>query len=255
MTKLSFWAFVLLASFSVKHQAFAQTPLEICGLPSEAESQEVKGNLQGKAQTLARLGEAELQGAAELIRNEITIGSNRSDAARELHYINYMSCVAIFSDKTLSTDQKLARIRALNAGLYMSAPPKPSPLPAPTPSPTASHAPGSASAPVPNTMIPRQDPNPVELGGERWAITVDGQTLDINFGAPPDYQVTLSGGRYGSEGKWWPNGSVSFQITTSTHVLAIWPQLTGNARTSTCEIVIPLGGGHSSRITACERLL
>jgi hypothetical protein len=95
----------------------AETAQEICGSPSESVSENIKGKLEGKAQTLARIGEAELKGEVEKVRNEIIVGANRADAARELHYLNYLSCIAIFSDKALATDQKLDRIRTLSAAL------------------------------------------------------------------------------------------------------------------------------------------
>jgi hypothetical protein len=80
----------------------------ICGTPHEEVSQEIKGNLEGKAQTLARIGAAEIQGAISTAKKEIEVGTTRSDAERELHYLNYISCVLIIQDSILSTDEKLA---------------------------------------------------------------------------------------------------------------------------------------------------
>jgi hypothetical protein len=254
----------------------AQTVLEICGSPSEMESEQVKGNLEGKAQTLARIGQAELQGEAARIRSEITVGSNRSDAARELHYLNYLSCVAIFSDKSLSTDEKLARIRALRAGLYPSAAMLPPQFNTPTPTrpvapPTAPEPPHTNPAPptpqsrtiVPQPHLPPPEILPpvnatvtgpaLELGGQHWVVTIDGQTLDISFGAAPDHRVTLSGGHYGSEGTWWATSSVGFQIITDSDVMEAWFQLR-NAQIASCGgYVAPRGGGQRHQITACER--
>src|ERR1700730_3014531 len=88
-------------------------PRTVCGTPNEEVSQEIKGNLEGKAQTFARIGTAELQGAASKTRHEIEVRETRSDAARELHYLNYISCVIIYQDDHLSTDDKLRRINVL----------------------------------------------------------------------------------------------------------------------------------------------
>lgn len=89
----------------------------VCGTPSEEISQETKGTLEGKAQTLARLGTAELQGAASIVKKEIEVRESRSDAARELHYLNYISCVLIYQDTHLTTDEKLRRIDVLRGAL------------------------------------------------------------------------------------------------------------------------------------------
>ena len=63
----------------------------MCGTPHEQVSQDMKGNLEGKAQTLARVGSTELQGAISIAKREIEIGTNRSDAERELHYLISLS--------------------------------------------------------------------------------------------------------------------------------------------------------------------
>jgi hypothetical protein len=89
----------------------------VCGTPNEEVSQETKGNLEGKAQTLARIGTAELQGAVSNVKREIEVRENRGDAARELHYLNYISCVLIYQDDHLSTDDKLKRINVIRERL------------------------------------------------------------------------------------------------------------------------------------------
>ncbi|TDG28957.1 hypothetical protein [Paracraurococcus ruber] len=94
--------------------ANAQTAREVCGSTSESFTQQEKGNLDARAQTIARIGAAEITGAAERTRTEVVFGANRSDAARHLQYLTIVSCVLIFSDTRLTTDEKLARIRALS---------------------------------------------------------------------------------------------------------------------------------------------
>jgi hypothetical protein len=89
----------------------------VCGTPNEEVSQETKGNLEGKAQTLARIGTAELQGAVSNVKREIEVRENRGDAARELHYLNYISCVLIYQDDRLSTDDKLKRVNVIRESL------------------------------------------------------------------------------------------------------------------------------------------
>jgi hypothetical protein len=102
---------------------FAQQPLDpraVCGTASEEVSGEIKGSLTGKAQTFARIGTVELEGEASRAKRDIEIRENRSDAARELHYLNYISCMLIYQDKTLSTDEKLKRIAVLQTALTPS---------------------------------------------------------------------------------------------------------------------------------------
>lgn len=104
--------------------AQTQSPMpvgEVCGPPSEQISTTEKGNLDAKARTLFKIGSAEMQGAAEQIKSEIMVNPDRSDAARQLFYLKRVSCVLVYQDATLSTDEKLKRIQALESGLYISA--------------------------------------------------------------------------------------------------------------------------------------
>jgi hypothetical protein len=112
--------------------AFA-APLDasaICGTANEEMSQELKGNLEAKAQTFARLGTAELQGAVSDAKKTIEVGKNRSDAARELHFLNHASCMLIIQDDHLSTDEKLKRINELRVLTNVSSSNTPADLPA-----------------------------------------------------------------------------------------------------------------------------
>jgi hypothetical protein len=98
-----------------------QTPIEqVCGPPYEKVSTSEKGKLDAQAQTLFKIGSGELQGAAEKARTEIMVNANRSDASRQLLYLNHLACVLIYQDKSLSLDDKLKRIQALASGLLES---------------------------------------------------------------------------------------------------------------------------------------
>ena len=93
---------------------------QACGPPYEKVSTSEKGKLDAQAQTLLKIGSGELQGAAEKARTEITINANRSDASRQLFYLNHLACILIYEDKSLSLDEKLKRIQALSSGLLES---------------------------------------------------------------------------------------------------------------------------------------
>jgi hypothetical protein len=121
-TAVTAWSALLLLMGSAPSYAAepALDALAVCGRASEELSQEQKGNLEGKAQTIARLGTAELQGAAANAKKEIEIRENRTDAERELHYLNHLSCVLIYQDAHWSTDEKLQRINVLRDALKPS---------------------------------------------------------------------------------------------------------------------------------------
>jgi len=114
---------VSLAALLLGAPAFAQTPLpveQVCGPPSEVVSTTEKVDLDAKAQTFLKIGSVDLQGAAEKTRKEIMVNSNRSDASRLLLYLKRISCVLIYQDTSLSTDEKLQRIQALQSGLTLA---------------------------------------------------------------------------------------------------------------------------------------
>lgn len=96
---------------------FAQVKLrnieEACGPAVEIQSETLRGNLEGQAQSLAKLAEGELKGQAERTRMNILLGSNRSDDTRALLYIYRTTCVAIFTDSKLTTDQRISKIQTL----------------------------------------------------------------------------------------------------------------------------------------------
>ena len=100
--------------------AFAEERMpvdRVCGPAPEEVSETEKGNLDAKAQTLLKIGSGELQGAAEKVKREIMVNQSRSDAARQLFYLKRISCVLLYQDTTLTTDDKLKRIRELETGL------------------------------------------------------------------------------------------------------------------------------------------
>jgi hypothetical protein len=109
----------LLNAVPVAVSAKALDPAQVCGPPDETLDQHIKADLQGTAQTLAKIGSAQLQGNVDIQRQRIIVGKDRSDALRELHYLNSISCNLIISDQTVSTDDKLARISVLRKGLTL----------------------------------------------------------------------------------------------------------------------------------------
>jgi hypothetical protein len=113
---------ILLAALLLGFPALAQPALpveQVCGPSSEEVSTSEKANLDAKAQTLLKIGSVNLQGAAEKTRTEIMVNSNRSDGARLILYLKRISCVLIYQDTSLSTDEKLQRIQALQSGLTL----------------------------------------------------------------------------------------------------------------------------------------
>jgi hypothetical protein len=88
-------------------------PQETCGSPNEEIGEDLKGKLDAKAQTLARLGSAQLAGEIQKTRKEIMVRENRSDASRFIQYLIVVSCQVIVSDDKLTTDEKLSRIATL----------------------------------------------------------------------------------------------------------------------------------------------
>ena len=86
---------------------------EACGPAGEEISLEKKASLKGKAQALVGTNTTSLEGAASTARTEIEVRASRSDVAMELHYLNHISCILIYQDVHLSTDEKLQRIAVL----------------------------------------------------------------------------------------------------------------------------------------------
>jgi outer membrane protein OmpA-like peptidoglycan-associated protein len=85
----------------------------VCGTYNEEVSEKTKEAIGTKAREVTSVGTDDLQAAAETAKRDIEIGKNRSDAERELHYLNYISCIIIYQDAHFTTDQKLERINAL----------------------------------------------------------------------------------------------------------------------------------------------
>ena len=113
---------ILLAALLLGFPVLAQLALpveQVCGPSSEEVSTSEKANLDAKAQTLFKIGSVSLQGAAERTRTEIMVNSKRSDAARLILYLKRISCILIYQDTSLSTDEKLQRIEALQSGLTL----------------------------------------------------------------------------------------------------------------------------------------
>ncbi len=94
----------------------------------------------------------------------------------------------------------------------------------------------------------------LELGGQRWTITVDGQRLEIEFGVDSDRLVTLSGGQFGSKGHWSATYSVGFQIVTNTHVIQVIFQPRGAQIASCSGVMTSKITFQKYSITRCQRL-
>jgi hypothetical protein len=71
------------------------------------ESEQVKGDLAGKAQALSKLvGSAEITSQIDKERRTIYQSSDKNEAALHDHYLSYQFCLLLREDKTLSTIEK-----------------------------------------------------------------------------------------------------------------------------------------------------
>jgi hypothetical protein len=100
----------------------AQTVLDICGSPAETISEATKAHLRQTVPSIVNAPSTNIEEAAKTIRTEIYVNSSRSDVARELHYFNYLSCVVIFSDRNMTADERLVRIKTLRSVFVLNAP-------------------------------------------------------------------------------------------------------------------------------------
>lgn len=83
-----------------------------CGDPPPVANESLKGEINGKAQVVSRyLGDAQLSGKIETSRTEIF--SKYPDGERANAYFEYQICVLIFSDKTMSTSEKLEELKKI----------------------------------------------------------------------------------------------------------------------------------------------
>jgi hypothetical protein len=92
--------------------ARAQTA-DICGGPPPVANEDLKGEIEGRAQFLSRfLGEAELGGKIETSRSEIFSrypdADERSDA-----YFEYQVCVLLMEDRSISNIEKIEKLKEI----------------------------------------------------------------------------------------------------------------------------------------------
>jgi hypothetical protein len=116
----------------------------LCGSPPEFKStseeiENLKGELQGKAQILSRfVGDAGLSGKVENERKSIYQSADKVSAAQQDAYLSYIFCVLIMDDNKLSTQEKL---KAVNEFKKPTPELKDKPIPSmdqPTPQPSIS---------------------------------------------------------------------------------------------------------------------
>lgn len=117
-----FWILPLYALFAATSGFADEDVTQVCGISGEVLTGETTVNLEGKAKSIARLAEADLKGTVNNYKNEIEVSATRSDSARELHYLNHISCVLIYQDPNLKTDEKLQRIKMLGEALKPTQP-------------------------------------------------------------------------------------------------------------------------------------
>jgi hypothetical protein len=108
---------LLIGSGAWAQGATPVSPGEACGPADIVVETGKKGDLDAKAQTLLKIGSGELMGAAESYKHEIMLGPNASDAAREVLYLDHFSCILIYQDREMKTDEKLQRIQVLKSAL------------------------------------------------------------------------------------------------------------------------------------------
>jgi len=104
------------ALVSASHLAFAQ--VAVCGDPPPVANEELKGEIEGKAQFLSRfLGDASLAGRIETSRQEIFSQypdqDERSDA-----YFEYMFCALIMNDQDMTTKEKIDELKDIKVQFY-----------------------------------------------------------------------------------------------------------------------------------------
>jgi hypothetical protein len=93
------------------------SPPEIKGIPKEEEDR-FKGQLDGRAKILSKLiGDASLAGQVETTKKTITQDFPDLDQAIKFRYFQYVVCVTIMNDTTLSTPQKIEALEKIRPSL------------------------------------------------------------------------------------------------------------------------------------------
>jgi hypothetical protein len=124
-----FMRWLLGIAFAVMFSVTAFGQNSLCGKPPEFEnrlenSEKMKGDLSGRAQTLFRLlGSADLSGKIEAERRELYKSSSGAEAARADAYLAYLFCMLIIDDRTLSANEKVKAIQEFRKPVVSVIPP------------------------------------------------------------------------------------------------------------------------------------
>lgn len=88
----------------------------MCGQAPRIDDENVKGQLDGKAKFLASfIGDAQLAGQIEIARNDVFSKSPEGLKARSIAYLQYQVCILLFTNKDLSTSQKIDELLKVQA--------------------------------------------------------------------------------------------------------------------------------------------
>ena len=142
-----FSALALSATNSTAHAATFD-----CGRPPPLANEAWKAELNGRAQTIGKIGSAGLGGAIASSRSEVISKYPNADRVIADAYFNYMVCSIVMNDTKLTSDEKLARI--VSARKAFSTPiPKQAPKTTAKPKAPIADMPVAAVVPPPNTFI------------------------------------------------------------------------------------------------------
>jgi len=102
------------------------SPPEIKGIPQEEEDL-LKGQIEGNAKLFSRLlGDARLAGQVESTKKTITQNFPKLNEAIAFRYFQYVTCVTVMNDTSLTTAQKIDLLRQINPTPQTTIPSPPS---------------------------------------------------------------------------------------------------------------------------------
>lgn len=102
--------FLVLLSLVAPSSVYAQASL--CGDPPPVANEDLKAEIEGKAQILSRLlGDASLSGEIQTSRTEIFSKYKDDEQSRSNAYLEYQFCVLIFNDQDMSTKEKIEELK------------------------------------------------------------------------------------------------------------------------------------------------
>lgn len=172
---LLFWLSALVTALS----AFSCVADDnVCGPPPVFNStqrldESVKGELRGEAQILSRLvGNTGFSGQVEAARTTIYQTSDQAFAAQKDAYLNYMFCMTLMPDRTLTAQQKIEAIKEFRR-----------PLPARSGSSGIYTAPGAATL---NTTLDNSQITGCHTGIENYGVQDNFYMKNSTIGCAPD---------------------------------------------------------------------